>query len=106
MPRAIASCGKGRWGANVPPAEWAERLLAVPTPARYAVARIVWWEFFSMRLVPVRWPEIDDLIAHREEVEDKELIEALLLVGAPRVWAEKRIIVRPRARRKINGRWV
>lgn len=25
MPRQIASCGKGRWGANVPPAEWAER---------------------------------------------------------------------------------
>ena len=58
-----------------------------------------------MRLVPVRWPEIDDLIAHREEVEDTVLIESLLLVGAPRHWAEKRIIVRPRNRRKVDGRW-
>jgi hypothetical protein len=29
----------------------------------------------------------------------------LLLVGAPRQWAEKRIIVRPRNRRKVDGRW-
>ena len=105
MPREIASCGKGRWGSNVVPAEWAERLLSVPTPARYAVARIIWWEFFSMRLIPQRWPDIDDLIAHREEVEDKELIEALILVGAPRAWAERRIIVKPRARRKVGGKW-
>ena len=105
MPRPIASCGKGRWGTNVLPAEWAERLLSVPTPARYAVARIIWWEFFSMRLIPQRWPDIDDLIAHREEVEDTVLIESLLLVGAPRHWAEKRIIVRPRNRRKVDGRW-
>lgn len=105
MTRQIASCGKGRWGANVLPAEWAERLLSVPAPARYAVARIIWWEFFSMRLVPVRWPDIDDLIAHREEVEDEKLIEALILVGAARAWAERRIIVRPRNRRKVDGRW-
>jgi len=106
MPRQIASCGKGRWGSNVLPTEWAERLLAVPTPARYAVARIVWWEFFSMRLVPARWAEIDDLIAQRDEVADDALIDALVMVGAPREWAEKRIIVRPRARRKVDGRWV
>ena len=105
MPRPIASCGKGRWGANVLPAEWAERLLLVPTPARYAVARIVWWEFFSMRLVPARWAEIDDLIAQRDEVTDEALVEALVMVGAPRAWAEKRIIVRPRARRKVGGKW-
>jgi hypothetical protein len=105
MPRPIASCGKGRWGASVLPAEWVERLRAVPTPARYAAARIVWWEFFSMRLVPVRWPHIDKLIAHREEVHDKDLVEALIVVGAPRAWAERRIIVRPRNRRKVGGKW-
>jgi hypothetical protein len=101
MPRPIASCGKGRWGASVLPAEWRARLMTVTPPARYACARIVWWEFFSMRLVPVRWPHIDKMIAHREEVEDKALIEALITVGAPRAWAEKRIIVA----RGHAGRW-
>ena len=89
----------------MPPAEWNERLLSVPEPARYACARIIWWEFFSMRLVPARWADIDDLIAQREEVADDALVEALVMVGAPRAWAEKRIIVRPRARRKVGGKW-
>jgi hypothetical protein len=105
MPRPIASCGKGRWGASVLPAEWRARLMTVTPPARYACARIVWWEFFSMRLVPVRWPHIDKMIAHRDEVEDKALIEALITVGAPRAWAERRIIIKPRARRKVGGKW-
>lgn len=105
MPRPIASCGKGRWGASVLPAEWRERLLSVPEPARFAAARLIYWEFFSMRLIPQRWDHIDDLIERREEVDDETLVKALILVGAPRSWAERRIIVKPRARRKVGGKW-
>lgn len=103
--RPLVATSKGRWGAKVPPAEWRQRLMTVEPPARYACARIVWWEFFSMRLMPERWGHIDMMLRRRDEVPDDVLVEALVQVGAPRAWAEKRVIVKPRARRKVGGKW-
>lgn len=93
------------WGASVPPAEWRQRLMRVAAPARYAAARIIWWEFFSERLIPVRWGHIDMLLRRRDEVPDEVLVEALIAVGAPREWAQKRVVVKPRQRRKVGGKW-
>lgn len=105
MPRGLTTTSKGRWGAKVPPAEWRARLMTVEPPARYACARIIWWEFFSMRLVPERWGHIDMMLKRRDEVPNEELVEALIAVGAPRAWAEKRVVIKPRARRKVGGKW-
>ena len=61
MPRPIASCGKGRWGANVLPAEWAERqrlsaalrdALALGAPAASEAVRTLldpYWGFGRVR---------------------------------------------------------
>jgi len=105
MSRQLSKESKGRWGANVPPAEWLARLMTVEPPARYSCARIVWWEFFSMRLVPDRWGHIDMLLKRRDEVPNDVLVEALVAVGAPRAWAEKRVIIKARSRRKVGGKW-
>ena len=58
-----------------------------------------------MRLIPQRWPHLDAMLKHRDEVPNEELVEALIIVGAPRAWAERRIIIKPRARRKVGGKW-
>ena len=93
------------WGTSVSPTEWRERLMRVNAPARYAAARIIWWEFFSERLIPVRWGHIDMLLKNRTEVTDPVLVDALVEVGAPREWAERRVVVKPRRRKKVGGKW-
>jgi hypothetical protein len=44
------------------PAEWVGRLNRVPSRARAAVARVIWWDFFSQRTVAERWSHLDEMI--------------------------------------------
>lgn len=64
--------------------------MTVALPARWAAARIVWWDFFSNRLVGDRWPHLDRMLLHRDEVEAGVLVDALVAVGYPRPRAESR----------------
>jgi hypothetical protein len=45
------------------PEAWREKILALPKKIRASVARIIWWDFFSQRLVKNRWHHLDDLLA-------------------------------------------
>jgi hypothetical protein len=66
---------------KLPPEEWRARCLALSPPLRYAVARVIWWEFFGARTVADRWPHLDDLIEHTVEVPDEVLAAGLVCVG-------------------------
>lgn len=90
-----------RWGAGVTPQEWRQRLLTLASPAREAAARIIWWEFLSLRLVGDRCDVIDDMLRFGAEVPDEDLRNALMQIGMPRKVAERRITQpKPRAPRR------
>jgi hypothetical protein len=66
---------------KVTPDEWRERCLALPCPQRFAVARVVWWEYFGDRLHGQRWAHLDDLIERTDMVTDAVLAAGLVAVG-------------------------
>ena len=79
------------------PEEWVEQLNKLPRTIRPIVARIVWWDWFSMRLVPVRWHHLDQYLTHcQTPPPDEEVIAGLVSVGYPVIRAKKRVNVSPR----------
>lgn len=92
-----------RWGAGVTPQEWRQRLLTLASPVRQAAARIIWWEFLSLRLAGDRCTVIDDMLRLGAEVPDEDLKNALVQIGMPRKTAERRVTTpkpRPLRRKK------
>lgn len=91
---------------NIPPEEWRRRLKLLPAPQRIAVARIVWWDHFAERLFSERWPHLDGMIKHRDEVPDDVLVDGLVAVGYERAHAVSRITnkVVVRSHKRINAR--
>jgi hypothetical protein len=75
------------------PQEWRTRCLTLPEPLRYAVARVVWWEYFGGRLHGKAWHDLDDLIARTDIVTDAALIAGLVKVGWTPERAERRVIL-------------
>jgi len=66
---------------EVTPEEWRRRCMALPEPLRYAVARVVWWDYFGERIAAERWPHLDHLIARTDVVSDNQLALGLSWVG-------------------------
>ena len=62
------------------PETWREKLMALPQKIRSAVARIIWWDFFSQRLVKNRWHHIDDLLSG-PDATGKEIRKGLEICG-------------------------
>ena len=44
------------------PQTWREQILDLPDDIRNHVARLVWWDWFSYRPVPERWPHLDEFL--------------------------------------------
>jgi len=64
------------------PEQWLARIEELPNPVKTRAAWIVWWDFFSYRDVPDRWPHLDHLInAKCEPVTDGDLALALNILG-------------------------
>jgi hypothetical protein len=76
------------------PAQWIQDLALIEDEAiRGEVARIIWWDFFSGKIVPNRVTEFDPWIKtfNPVEVEDKGLIAGMLLVGFSELEATSRL---------------
>ena len=44
------------------PEDWAAMIAELPLAIRPMVGRIVWWDWFSERLVPHRWHHLDQYL--------------------------------------------
>jgi hypothetical protein len=72
-------------------------VLALPLAIRPMVGRIIWWDWFSMRLVPHRWHHLDQYLKHcRTLPPDEEVIAALVGMGYPQKRADNRVRLSPR----------
>jgi hypothetical protein len=69
------------WSRHISREEWRSRILALDQPLRGAVAAIVWWDVFSVRMWSDRWNDIDDLIGTGEAVAPEQLVAGLVTVG-------------------------
>ena len=79
------------------PEQWVEEINNLPETVRPATARIVWWDWFSMRLVPDRWNHLDQYLTEDRVIPpDNEVIAALMALGYPHQRALKRVYVNPR----------
>lgn len=79
------------------PEDWAAMIAKLPLEVRPMVGRIVWWDWFSMRLVPHRWHHLDQYLKHCQTLpSDEAVIAALIAMGYPQKRAENRVKVNPR----------
>jgi hypothetical protein len=85
------------WSRHINRNQWRERILALPLPLRGAVAAIVWWDVFSVRMWPDRWNDLDDLIGTAEAVTPEELVAGLIAVGYTENRARGRVYPRQNA---------
>lgn len=78
---------------EVSPQEWVLRIAKLPSKLHPVVSCIVWWDWFSERLVPDRWPHMDQYLPFREhdDIPAIEIIEALVQIGYPQRKAELRM---------------
>lgn len=90
------------WARKTERWQWRNRILALEPPLRGAVAAIVWWDVFSVRMWNDRWDDLDDLIGTAEAVSPEALVAGLVTVG----YEEKRAIGRiyPRQNAAARGR--
>ncbi len=82
------------------PAEWRDRITALPRPLAGAVAAIVWWDFFSNRFAHERWPELDGVIGSAATVTDEELVGGLVSTGYTPQRARRRVHAHRPARKE------
>ena len=73
------------------PEEWAEKVKTLVERLRAAAARIIWWDYFSNRMVSDRWDHLDEYLnAPGEPISPKELSEALQQCGYSKKKANSR----------------
>lgn len=93
------------WSRDISRTEWRIRILALEPPLRGAVAAIVWWDVFAVRMWTDRWNDLDDLIGTSEAVTPEELVAGLIAVGynenraCGRVYPRQNAIARGRPRK-------
>jgi hypothetical protein len=90
------------WSRHIERWQWRHRIIKLDDPLRGAVAAIVWWDVFSVRLWPDRWDDLDDLIGNAESVSDEELIAGLVSIGYETHRATGRVV--HRTKRRGGGR--
>ena len=79
------------------PTQWMERIKSLPERAQGQIARMVWWDFWSNRVVSERWSEFDHWLQfdEREEadpVPKTTLIKCLKAVGYPKYRIDLRLM--------------
>jgi hypothetical protein len=79
------------------PIQWMERIKSLPERAQGQIARMVWWDFWSNRVVSERWSEFDHWLQfdEREEtdpVTKTTLIKCLKAVGYPKYRIDLRLM--------------
>jgi len=82
---------------SVTPQGWLERVLSLPERCQGAIARMIWWDFWSERTVADRWTEFDrwlsfDKSEEENPVETSVLAECLKLVGYPQYRINMRLM--------------
>ena len=82
---------------RVKPAEWLERINALPKRAQGQIARMVWWDFWSNRVVSERWNEFDHWLQfdEREETDPvprATIVRCLKAVGYPKYRIDLRLM--------------
>jgi len=69
------------------PKEWRAAVETIEDKGiRAAVARIVWWDFFSKRLIPNRWPHLDKYLDGDYVKLDKEILKCGLYQAGYSPW--------------------
>jgi hypothetical protein len=90
------------WSRDISRSVWRTRILALEQPLRGAVAAIVWWDVFAVRMYIDRWDDIDDLIGSAEAVPPEALVAGLIAVGYAEHRARGRIF--PQQNAAARGR--
>lgn len=83
----------GQYLRSLPPEHWESLIDALPHHIQTAIAKIVWWDFFSERPCTDGWPHLDrylDRKAHR--LTDEEIRLALQGMGYSEYMAQERLI--------------
>jgi hypothetical protein len=69
------------------PQEWLRLLeLEEIQPFKHQIAKIIWWDWFSLRPVPKRWPHLDSYLkedVNQDKLSDRKMRELLSLIGYP-----------------------
>ena len=78
---------------RVSPATWRALVDNVPAEYQCEVAHIVWWDWFSGRLVAERWPHLDRYLKKPvwNKPTNEELVRGLMLCGYSHKHAVSRI---------------
>jgi hypothetical protein len=81
----------------VTPEDWLQRVLSLPERLQGPIARMIWWDFWSDKLVAERWKEFDRWLSFDKEeeespVETSVLAECLKTVGYPQYRIRMRLI--------------
>ena len=63
---------------NLTEQEWMNRILELPSKVQASIARIVWWDFWSNRLVSERWTLFDDFLKFDEREETDPIPSSVL----------------------------
>ena len=72
--------------------QWLEMFAALPESIRDGIAKIVWWDWLSSRVVADRNPAFDQFLKFTErQYEDKELVDGLLALGYTEFAATSRV---------------
>ena len=79
------------------PAEWRTLVDAIANHAtRLVVANIVWWDWFGLRTMDDRWPDLDDYVNGWDAGKPPmptagDVLNALVSVGYTRKYARARV---------------
>jgi len=79
------------WSREISRTEWRQRISELDDPLRGAVAAIVWWDVFAVRMWIDRWDDLDDLIGSAAAVEPEALVAGLVQVGYAEHRARNRV---------------
>jgi hypothetical protein len=90
------------WAREIDQYTWRRAIMELNEPLRGAVAAIVWWDVFSVRMFNDRWPALDGLIGSCDGISDQDLIAGLVAAGYSQHRAEGRVF--PRQNRGAKGR--
>lgn len=72
----------------VTPEDWLQRVLSLPERLQGTTARMIWWDFWSDKVVAERWDAFDrwltfDHLEENDPIPTETLAECLKAVGYP-----------------------
>lgn len=70
---------------HITPEDWLQRVKSLPLRCQPAIARMIWWDFWSDRVVAERWNHFDEWLKWDQESEDNPIPARTLAICLKKV---------------------